>query len=186
MNETQKKIESLLFFKNQPVSKAWLAKTLSLTETVIQQELLGMTPHYEGRGIDLAFTEHEVSLVTSKDTEKLVGKLSDQEDAKELSKQALETLAIIIYKGKVTKPEIDFIRGVNSLYILRNLLIRGIIEKIPNKDDKRSVYYVPTLDILGYLGVSKVEDLDHYETFKESLAQVHTQFEAEIAKEAQE
>ena len=74
----------------------------------------------------------------------------------------METLAIILYKGSVTRSEIDYIRGVTSTFILRNLAIRGLVEKYINEEDKRTVLYKPTIDLLSYLGVESTEKLPSF------------------------
>jgi len=86
-----------------------------------------------------------------------------------LGKAGLETLSIILYKAPITRVEIDYLRGVNSNFILRNLLIRGFIEKVVNPGDQRSYLYKPSLDLLSFLGVSKVEDLPEYVSIQEEI-----------------
>jgi segregation and condensation protein B len=75
---------------------------------------------------------------------------------KDLGKAGLETLSIILYQGPISRAEIDYIRGVNSNFILRNLLIRGLIERVENPHDQRSFLYKPTLELISYLGLSKI------------------------------
>ena len=55
--------------------------------------------------------------------------LTKEELMKDLGKAGLETISIILYKGPISRAEIDYIRGVQSNFILRNLLVRGLIEK---------------------------------------------------------
>ena len=57
----------------------------------------------------------------------------------ELSKASLETLSIIIYKNTASRAEIDYIRGVNSSFILRNLLVRGLIEREAQRGEDRKL-----------------------------------------------
>ncbi len=85
-----------------------------------------------------------------------------------MTPSALETLSIIIYRGPITKKEIDYIRGVNSGFILRNLLIRGLIEKDESKEG-RGVQYKPTLDLLSLLGISNLSELPEYDAVKKEI-----------------
>ncbi|MBI2099909.1 MAG: SMC-Scp complex subunit ScpB, partial [Candidatus Vogelbacteria bacterium] len=71
-------------------------------------------------------------------------------------------LTIVLYKGPLTRAEIDYIRGVNSSFILRHLSIRGLVERIPNPKDARSFLYRPTFDLFQHLGLSKIEELPEY------------------------
>jgi segregation and condensation protein B len=87
----------------------------------------------------------------------------------------LETLSIVLYLGPVSRSEIDYIRGVNSNFILRNLLMRGLVERIEHETDKRSLKYRPTFELLSFLGIGSVEELPEYET---------TRAEIEARKEA--
>ena len=90
--------------------------------------------------------------------------------SEELSRSSRETVAVIAYKGPVSRPEIDYIRGVNSSYALRNLLLRGLILREESPDTTRGYRYSVSGDFLKYLGVSKIEDLPGYEEFKEQSA----------------
>ena len=176
MNTEQQKIESLLFYRNEPVSFAWLARQLGISKTNIKEELEQMQDMYQDRGMELVITADDASLVTNRKQHELIESITEQESSKELSKQALETLAIILYKRQVTKSEIDFIRGVNSVYILRNLLMRGLINKKANPADKRSPLYVASLDLFSFLGITHENELDSYQEYQKKLSSVHQQY----------
>lgn len=163
MNQLQQIIESLLFYKNEPVSFSWLSLRTKVPEKQIRQEVETMIPYYEHRGVTLLVTFEEVSLVSSAVGTAFIDELAKSNEEKELSKQALETLAIIAYKGKATKSEIDYIRGVNSIFILRNLLMRGLIIKQNNPQDKRSPLYGVSHDLLSYLGILNIHELANYD-----------------------
>ena len=98
--------------------------------------------------------------------------MKKEELSRELSKASLETLTIILYTDGVTRSEIDFIRGVNSSFILRNLSVRGLIEKSDAKEGRRNAYY-PTLDTLAYMGVTRREELPDFDN-------LHTKFMTEL------
>jgi segregation and condensation protein B len=110
-------------------------------------------------------------LGTSKDISSLIETLSKEELVKDLGKAGLETLSIILYQGPISRAEIDYIRGVNSNFILRNLLIRGLVERVENPNDQRSFLYKPTLELISYLGLSKITDLPDYETVRKDIEQ---------------
>ncbi len=179
MNTLQQKIESLLFFKNEPVSFSWLAKQLGLKTSEIESNILEMETFYIDRGFSLVTTEGKVALMTSNIADELIGKITKSGEERELSKQALETLSIILYRKKITKAELDYIRGVNSVFILRNLLIRGLIEKNINTLDKRSPFYSVTHDTLSFLGITKISDLPQFEHFTSKLEQLENTWKSE-------
>lgn len=180
MNLNQQKIEALLFYRNEPVSISWLSRYLGISKGNTHDEIQGMKDFFINRGVELVISEDEVSLVTHRNFHNLINSIEEQEELKELSKQALETLSIILYKGEVTKPEIDFIRGVNSMYILRNLMVRGLIDKKTNLEDRRSPLYVPTIDLLSFLGVTNINELEQYDSYQEKLAKINEQYHSEI------
>ncbi|HRH30818.1 MAG TPA: SMC-Scp complex subunit ScpB, partial [Candidatus Paceibacterota bacterium] len=70
-----------------------------------------------------------------------------------------------LYFPGVTRAQLDFIRGVNTSFILRNLEIRGLIKKA----GKGRVVYEPTVETLAHLGVSRVEELPKFEEVNNNL-----------------
>ena len=96
-----------------------------------------------------------------------------EEISKDLGKAGLETLATILYRGPISRAEINYIRGVNSNYILRSLQVRGLIEKVENSP-ARSTIYQPTFELLSYMGISKVEDLPEYEGVNRAVEEFKT------------
>ncbi len=157
----ESKIESILLFKNEPVSVTELAKWLGEKSEAIQGALDNLTATYKNRGMVIVFDGEFMSLGTHPDATELLEKLQKEELSRELGRAGLETLAIVLYKGPISRREIDHIRGVNSSFILRSLLIRGLIERIEGTE--RSYTYKATLKLLQYLGVSKREELPEFE-----------------------
>ena len=84
----------------------------------------------------------------------------------------METIAIIAYKGPLTRLDIEYVRGVNSSFIIRNLLMRGLVERVENPKDARSYLYKVSFDFLKHLGVTGIEDLPQYQEFKKSRIEV--------------
>ena len=113
--------------------------------------------------------DDEVALGTSPELSELMETLAKEELSGELSKASLETLTIILYRGPVGKQEIDYIRGVNSGYTLRSLLIRGLAERLENPSDRRTYLYKPTFDLLSYMGIKRLEDLPDYQAVREEI-----------------
>lgn len=185
MNPLEQKIESLLFFKNEPVTLSWISKKIDEPIERIKDAVLNMPQFYENRGIQMLIANNSVSLMTAATSSSIIADLSRNQEGKELSKQALETLAIILYKPSVTKSEIDYIRGVNSVFILRNLLVRGLISKEPNKFDKKSPIYRVTHDLLSYLGISSIEDLPGVQDVAKKLQDLQDQHNKEQDRPAE-
>jgi segregation and condensation protein B len=168
MTEThlQRHIEAYLFFKGEPVTIKEISKDLKVTEDEIKSALesLGHTHVAEKRGIVVVQYDGVVTLGTHPDTSDVITELTKEELQRDLGKSALETLTIILYQGPITRSKIDHIRGVNSNFILRNLLMRGLVSRVPDPSDERSFVYTPSLDLLTHLGVTKIEELPEYES----------------------
>jgi len=168
-NTLEKQIEAVLFWKGEPVSIKKLSQILSKTEEEISAALKILEGSLTGRGVSLVWKEDEVALGTSKDTSELIEKLTKEELIRDLGKAGLETLSIIIYQGPISRAEIDYIRGVQSTFILRNLMIRGLVEKITNPKDQRSFLYKPTFELLSYMGLTKIEEMPEFAQAKAEI-----------------
>ncbi len=160
-------IEAVLFFKAEPMTTKKLAVALKVKESEILTALSELENTLLNRGIALIRNGEEVELRTSPSVSALIETLTKEELSRDLGKAGLETIAVILYKGSAKRSEIDYIRGVNSSFILRNLLIRGLIER--EVDGGRGFLYKPTTDLLAHMGVAKLEELPEFDMVKEAL-----------------
>lgn len=173
-------IEGILFFKGEPISIGALSKLLSVNEDEITQAIDILNTRLTDRGLTLVWKDDEVVLAVRKELSNILEDLRKDELQKELTKASLETLSITLYKNGATRGEIDYIRGVNSSFILRNLQIRGLVERVTDPNDSRRYVYKPTFETLQYLGIEHISDLPDFEKVKEELARA---FNAEQAEE---
>jgi len=162
MSNLESKIESVLLFKNEPISIKELGKWLGEKPETVKVALSNLKDFYRDRGIVVVSDGELISLGTNPEASPLIENLAKEELSRELGRAGLETLAIILYKGPISRREIDHIRGVNSSFTLRNLLIRGLIER--TEGTERSYTYKATLKLLEYLGVTRREDLPEYDS----------------------
>lgn len=165
--ELEKKIEAILFYTAEPVKVSFLAKTLEVKIDVVRGALENLNESLKDRGVKLVEHNEEVSLVTSPEFAGLIEKIIKEERERELGRAGLETLTIVAYKGPISKKEIEYIRGVNSQYAIRNLLLRGLIERGMGVDGK--VVYTVTSDTIRFLGLTKITDLPEYEEMNKTL-----------------
>ena len=163
------KIEGILYWKGEAISKKKLAQILNIKEEEIDPALNELEQKLSGRGITLMRLGDEITLGTNKELGTLIETLTKEELTKDLGKAGLETLSIVLYQGPISRAEIDYIRGVNSQFILRNLLVRGLIERIDNPKDQRSFLYKPTLELMSFLGVNKLEDIPEFELVRKDI-----------------
>ncbi len=161
MNPVQQ-LEAILFYFAEPKSIDELAKMLKTSREEIHSSINILRESLLTRGVRLMVAGEMISLATAPEASEIIERMVKEEREKELGKAGLETLSIILYHGPLTRSAVDHIRGVNSTFIIRNLLIRGLVEKVENPEDQRSFLYKPTLDLLRFLGVSRVEDLPSY------------------------
>ncbi len=167
--ELESKIEGLLFYKAEEITVKKLADLLSVSTDDIEEGLKRLEQSLVNRGLVLIRKDDAVLLGISSTLGPLIESIRKDEITKELSKASLETLSIILYKNGVARNEIDYIRGVNSSFILRNLLIRGLIEKILDEKDNRRFLYRPTFDTLSYMGIASIDKLPNYNEVKSQL-----------------
>ncbi len=172
-------IEALLFHKNEPLSVEWLSKTLGKNVDEIRLALSTLRESLALHGTILIEANDSVSLGTHPDASELIEKITKEELDKDIGKAGMETLAIVVYKAPVSRSTIDYIRGVNSQFILRHLLARGLVEKLPSEKDGRSYLYRPTISLLSHLGLGKLEDVPNYEDVRAKLAQIESATHAE-------
>ena len=163
MLSLESKVEAILFFKNEPVTLAELSKWLNESRENLQFSISNLQKKCENSGTVLVTSGDEVSLGTHPAASSIIEKLQTEELSRELSRASLETLAVILYRGPVSRREIDHIRGVNSGFILRSLLVRGLIERADDISGERSFVYRPTIKLLEHLGVASLKDLPEYE-----------------------
>lgn len=164
-------IEAVLFFKAEPVSAKQLCAIFSKTEEEIRAAIATLEEKLRDRGMRVLQFEDLFTLGTAAKASELIEKLTREELSRDLGKAGLETISIVLYQGPISRREIDYIRGVNSTFILRNLLIRGLVEKVANPKDERSFLYQPTLELLSHLGVEKIEQLPEYESVRTKIAE---------------
>jgi segregation and condensation protein B len=167
--ELEKQIEAILFYRGEPLKVKAIAKIFSVKESAVRDALNILSENLENRGIRLLQKDNSVMLGTAPEMGEIIEAARKEELSRDLGKAGLETLSIILYKGPISRAEIDYIRGVNSAFILRNLMIRALIERETNPKDSRSFLYKPTFELLQVLGVTSIDELPNFEKVKEEL-----------------
>lgn len=161
-------IEALLFYKGEPLKKKDLQIILAITDTELEEAIDVLKDRLAHGGLCLIEHDEKISLGTQPAASDLIADITKDELTKDLGKAGLETLSIILYKGPVSRRKIDYIRGVNSSFIIRNLLVRGLIERAHDATH-RSYVYTPSTDLLMHLGITHIEELPDYSQIKEEL-----------------
>ena len=182
-NNLETKIEAVLFFKGEPVSRKKLADILNAGQTEINEGIEKLKENLQNRGVVLIENDDEITLGTAPEISKLVEHLQKEELNRELSKASLETLSIVLYKNGVSRAEIDYIRGVNSSFTLRALSVRGLVEKTIDTKDNRRYIYRPSFELLSFMGVKSVEELPDWGELNNSVEVAAKNLEDELKEE---
>lgn len=161
-------LEALLFIYGEPMEFKKIAKTLKTSEEEIKSaaDALGAELRNENCGLFLVRDGEKIQLTTKPDFASLLETVIKEELHENLTPAALETLSIVAYAGPLSRAELEYIRGVNSSFTLRNLLIRGLVERSPDPKRGNVFLYSPSFEFLKHVGVSSAGDLPEYEKFK--------------------
>ncbi len=172
-------IEALLFIYGEPLEIAKIAKYLGADVHMVDEGLryLESKLAMEERGLTLVRHNQRIQLVTKPEFALMTEQLTKEEFVEDLTPAALETLSIVIYAGPIPRADIEYIRGVNSSFILRNLLMRGLVERETDPARANAFLYRPTFDLLKRLGVSKVEDLPDAHKYKELVKTLYAEIQ---------
>jgi segregation and condensation protein B len=166
-NNLKAQIESLLFIAARPLSLKNLARLTGTASCEVENVLKELINDYNNRegGIKILHIGDTFQMSTAPSCSKIVQSFLKDEMTGELTRPALETLTIIAYRGPISKPELEQIRGVNCSLILRNLMIKGLIEEVKEKDEP---FYQISFDFMRHLGITSVEELPDYEKLSKS------------------
>lgn len=164
-------LESLLFIHGEPLGFDKIEKKLGLRaggaeelSIELQERLLA-----EDRGLALIVGGGKVQLATKAQFREILESFVKEELTEELTPASLEALSVIAYLGPISRSRLDYLRGVNSTFILRSLLLRGLIQRFPDPEGPQSYLYEPSLELVKHLGLGRKEDLPDYEKFQSLL-----------------
>lgn len=171
-------LESLLFVAIKPLALKELANLTNTKTKDVEEalEVLGTEYKNNASGLSLIENNRQYQLTTTAVNAPLVQEFLKDETSGELSQPSLEALTIIAYRGPIGKLELEKIRGVNCSLIIRNLLLRGLIEEKYEKERGEN-YYTVTHDFIRFLGLNSVNDLPEYEKLRgdEAIAETVNQ-----------
>ena len=175
MENLLSKIEAVLFAYGEPISIERLGKILKINPAELESALKDMETELsrQERGIVLIKNVGKIQLATKPELTGLLEGIIKQEFTEDLTPAALETLSIIAYAGPISRADIEYIRGVNSSFTMRNLLLRGLVERTIDPKRANAYIYTASFDLIKRLGILKVEDLPDYEKYKQMVKNLH-------------
>jgi len=161
-------IEALLFALGEPLARRDLTAMLRADLSDIEPAIAELRDR-TGHGIVLVDDGVHVELRAAPEAADLIERIRREEYARDIGRAGQEALAAILYRGPLSRAQIDFIRGVNSSQTLRTLAMRGLVRKLPNPRDERSFLYEATTELLAQLGVTDKTALPSYEEVRAKL-----------------
>ncbi|MDD2409593.1 MAG: SMC-Scp complex subunit ScpB [Bacilli bacterium] len=160
-------LEGILFVVgDEGITLKTLCETMKINEEEAKNLLSDLKKSYEeeDRGLRLSFLGDAFKLTTKKEHKEYFKTLIDNLETNTLSPAALETLAVIAYNEPVTRLEVDELRGVNTSYLIRKLVAKGLIkEEGKSPLPGRPNLYVTTKEFLDYFGLATKKDLPKYD-----------------------
>jgi segregation and condensation protein B len=152
-------IEGVLLAAGEPVKLSELATAAGITKPEVAKAIEAYQEQSD-RGLTIVTDGKTAQLVTAPQVAPQVARFTQAELRGNLSPSALETLAIIAYRGPVTRPEIETVRGVSTSAPLRTLAIRGLIREAGRRQDPgRPILYETSLELLKHLGITSTSEL---------------------------
>lgn len=167
------KLEAVLFYKGGALKKSALCKLLDVDEETLEKTIINLNERLQNGATRVLTTDNEAQLVTAPELDDVIDTVRKDELKRDIGRAGAETLAIILYRGPISRPEIDRIRGVNSAFILRNLLMRGLVERKPSGN---TYTFDITPALLAHLGIKNKQELPNRANILDRLES----FEAEV------
>ena len=186
MENLENIVEAVLFALGREISIDELSSTLQVEKEEVRKAIYNLADKYNNKtGINLIFVNDKYQLVTNNKYYEYVNKFVENTKRQNLSSAALETLSIIAYNPKITKAEIEKIRGVNSDFSVSRLLECGLIEEVARLNlPGRPAAYSVTSEFLKSCGISSIEELPDFEDIRIKDEQLLvTDFESQSNKD---
>lgn len=168
-NKIESAIESILFAAGREVKIDELTLALELSKDEIEKAIVNMQERYEklSSGIELIKADNGYQLCSKKENAEYIYQIIDKRSKPKLSNAALETLAIIAYNPRISRAEIEAIRGVNVDATIYKLLEYDLIEEAGKLDlPGRPMSYKTTSEFLKMFGYTSLKDLPDLPRYK--------------------
>ena len=168
MEDLNNIVEAIMFALGREISVDEISKTLEVEKDNVVKAIEELKEKYtQDSGVKLIEVNGMVQLVTNNKYYEYFNKFVENTKRQNLSVSAQESIAIIAYNPKITKTEIENIRGVNSDFAVSRLLECGLIEEVARLNlPGRPAAYSVTNEFLRSCGIKSIEELPEYENIK--------------------
>ena len=167
-------VEGLLYVQGDiGITIGQIMDILEIDENKAKEIVLNLKNYYDenNRGLRINFLGNTIKLTTREEHREYYQKLLEEPSSHSLSQSALEVLAIIAYNEPITRGGVDSFRGVDSAYVMRRLLAKGLIKECGRSDEAgRAILYKTTDDFLDYFGLASKDDLPSIDMLEEDSA----------------
>lgn len=164
-------VEGLLYVQGDiGITIGQIMDVLEIDEDNAKEIILNLKNYYDenNRGLRINFLGNTIKLTTREEHREYYQKLLEEPSSHTLSQSALETLAIIAYNEPITRGDVDSFRGVDSSYVMRRLLAKGLIKECGRSEQAgRAILYKTTDEFLDYFGLASKDDLPSVELLEE-------------------
>jgi segregation and condensation protein B len=160
-------IEGLLFYKSTQQKRAQMMDLLGLSTEQFDAAIVLLRERLQTGATRLVETGDSFALMTAPELAPFIETLRRDELKADIGKAGIETLAIILYREPVSRAEIDRIRGVNSSFSLRALMMRGLIDRKPGPGGAHLFSATPAL--YAHLGITHKHELPNFNIFLTAL-----------------
>lgn len=190
IEKTKGIIEAILFAAGRSVTEEELMLSLELPKEEIQNVIQNMQEEYkeQNRGTEIIKIENGYQMCSKTELHEYIYPILDKRAKPRLSTAALETLSIIAYNPRITRPEIEAIRGVNADAAIYKLMEFGLIEHAGKSDlPGKPMTYKTSNEFLKMFGYTSLNDLPELPKYKldsnkqiviDELVEENTQIEA--------
>jgi len=168
-NNNAQKLQALLYAHGGEMKHQEVAALLNINRDEVSAYASQLRALLDGHGLELLETPTTLSLRTKEAYSDFLSQLQNNEAQKDIGAAGLEILAIVLYKNGASRATIDYIRGVNSSATLRQLTLRGLLERARDENDSRAWLYTVTPELLAHMGVASPRELPEYETLSATL-----------------
>ena len=185
-------IEAILFATGRQVNIKELMISLEISKDDLESVIVSMQEDYknQNRGIEIIKIDDSYQLCTKKELYEYIYPILDKRAKPNLSNAALETLAIIAYNQRITRAEIESIRGVSADACIYKLLEYGLIQEGGKSDlPGKPMTYITTnefLKMFGYTSLNELPELPRYKLDENQQIVIDDLIENEAEKEQNE
>lgn len=171
MKSSRASLEALLFIHGEPLTYKKIQSVLGIEKEELESLIAELKTDLETdtRGLQLVSDREKIQLATKPEFNGILESFMKEEISEDLSPASLEALSIIAYLGPISRARLEYLRGVNSIVILRSLMIRGLVERFPDPEHPASFLYRGTFDLMKHLGIKEGSELPDFEKFQELL-----------------